>query len=213
MPVQFQAFTSKRTTWASHLKRDDDAGNALRSIFGDYDEVTLSRGDLKNLAKRPNLSEFVIATIIWGYPRGMRGNHFRNLTCELATLTRLLVDAKSQPIINWYRHYNNIRPISGIGLSTYTKFLNFLSCQVNGYPALILDDRIIRVANQEIFEDLNQFQKLKYENAACSYPEYLKCIYHVATELGVSSEHVEFFLFEFGLNLKTPFANQTEISV
>ena len=57
-----------------------------------------------------------MATIIWGYPRGMRGNHVENLIGHLGTLTYLLAAAKAQPIADWKQHYANVRPINGINL-------------------------------------------------------------------------------------------------
>jgi hypothetical protein len=202
MPVSYQAFASKRFSWPSHISRGDSAGNALRSIFGTSDEVTLSRSDLRSFACKPDLEQFVMATIIWGYPRGMRGNHVANLISHLGSLTQLLSAARTQPVAEWDTHYAKVGPIAGIGLSTYTKFLNFLSAQVQGHTALILDDRIIRVANQGIFEELAPLQGLSNYNAARSYPQYLECIHGLANNLAVSAEEIEFFLFEFGLNLK-----------
>jgi len=96
-----------------------------------------------------------------------------------------------------------VTPIKGIGPSTYTKFLSFLSVQVQGHAALILDDRIIRVANEGIFEELRPLKNLSHKkNADVSYPDYLRCIHDIASQLSVSPEQIEFFLFEFGLNLK-----------
>ena len=208
MPVGYQAFASKRSIWASHVNRNDNAGDALRAIFGTLREVTLSRSDLRSFACKPDLAQFVMATIIWGYPRGMRGNHVANLISHLSLLTQLLSAARTQPVAEWGTHYAKVRPIVGIGLSTYTKFLSFLSVQVQGHTALILDDRIIRVANQGIFEELTPLQGLSYDNAPRSYPQYLECIHGLADSLGVSPEKIEFFLFEFGLNLKPPSALQ-----
>ena len=143
-----------------------------------------------------------MATIIWGYPGGMRGNHVRNLIRHLGPLTQLLAEARTQTIVEWSTHYAKVGPIAGIGLSTYTKFLNFLSVQVHGHAALILDDRIIRIANQSVFEELAPLRGLNSRNAASSYPSYLMCMHSVASGLDVPAEAIEFFLFEFGLNLK-----------
>lgn len=208
MPVLYQSFASKRSTWASHIGRDDKAGNALRSIFGKSEEVTLSRDDLRTLAAEAELSQFVMATIIWGYPRGMRGNHVANLIGQLDSLTQLLSDARNQSVAEWDKHYANVVPIAGIGLSTHTKFLNFLSVQVQGRRALILDDRIIRIANRCIFEELAPLQEMNNYNAIRLYPKYLECIHDLADGLAVSGEEIEFFLFEFGLNLKPLMARQ-----
>lgn len=208
MPVAHQAFTSKWPIWASHENRNSIAGDALRAIFGKSPEVTFSRSDLRSLASKPDLAQFVMATIIWGYPRGMRGNHLANIISHLSSLTQLLSDARAKPVTEWGTHYAKVRPIVGIGLSTFTKFLSFLSVQVQGHTALILDDRIIQVANKDIFEELAPLQKLNSYNAPHSYPQYLECIHRLAENLEVSPENIEFFLFEFGLHLKAPPALQ-----
>jgi hypothetical protein len=204
MPVAYQAFASKRSIWASHENRNDNAGDAMRAIFGTSREVTLSRSDLLSLANKPDLAQFVMATIIWGYPRGMRGNHVDNVISHLTSLTQLLSDARAKPVIEWVTHYAKVRPIGGIGLSTYTKLLSFLSVQVQGHTALILDDRIIQVVKRGIFEELAPLQKLNSYKAPHWYPQYLECIHGLAENLEVSPENIEFFLFEFGLHLKVP---------
>lgn len=202
MPVCFQAFTSKRATWASHIDGDNEAGQALRSMFGESDSVTLSRHDLRELASKPDLAQFVMATVIWGYPRGMRGNHVANLINYFGQLTQLLSTAREQSVTDWSAHYKAVGEIAGIGLSTYTKLLSFLSVQIHCHSALILDDRIIRVASRGIFEELMPVYSLSGYNAVRSYPQYLSCIHSLANNLAVSAEQIEFFLFEFGLNLK-----------
>ena len=204
MPVSFQAFTSKRSTWAKYTRADGNAADALRSIFGDSEEVTLSRNDLYRLAMGPDMARFVMATIIWGYPRGMRGNNVRKLIADLGQLTNLLTAVREQLIPDWNAHYKEVRAIAGMGLSTYTKFLTFLSAQVDGYSTLILDDRIVRVANKEVFEELAPIRHLSTHNAVRAYPQYLSCVHGLANRLAVSAEKIEFFLFEFGLNLKPP---------
>lgn len=172
----------------------------MRSIFGSSDEVTISRGDIRSLAGA-DLFQFVMATIIWGYPRGMRGNNVANLVDHLDALVTLLSTAKTHPVDNWEMHFAKVQPIVGIGLSTYTKFLSFISVEVKGYTALILDDRIIQVASRGTFNELQPLQRLKNYNADRMYPEYLRCMHDVANDLAVPAENLEFFLFEFGLNL------------
>jgi hypothetical protein len=205
MPVQYQTSTSKRTTWEKHMS-GNRASDALRSVldaFGTTGLVTLSRSDLRSLADEPDLAQFVMATIVWGYTSGGRGNNVKNLMCNLEHLTELLSEARTQTVTEWIDHYRKVRRIGGVGLSTYTKFLNFLSVKVHGYAALILDDRIIRVANQGIFKELDPLRGLSNSNRVSRYPNYLMEMHSVAKSLEVSSEALEFFLFEFGLNLKS----------
>jgi hypothetical protein len=209
MPLSYQSFTSKRSTWAPEIDRIHVVGDALRSIFGKLGKVTLSRSDIRDLANKPGLEEFVIATIIWGYPSGPRGNHFAKFSAQanhLVSLTQLLSTVRRNPITQWKQHYSEVKRIVGIGLSTYTKFLNFLSVRVQGHTALILDEQIIRVLNQGIFEELSPLHGLglRYDNAYRFYPQYLECMHSVANTISVSAEKIEFFLFEFGQNLKAP---------
>ncbi len=100
MPVRQQAFRSKRATWAPFEQHE-----AIRVVladlfdkFGKSDEVFLSRGDLFELAQSNDLSPFVLGTIIWGYPRGMRGNHFRDLLQHFNKLLSLLAAARDAGI-------------------------------------------------------------------------------------------------------------------
>jgi hypothetical protein len=205
MPVPYQAFASKRSTWVSQINRGNEAGNALRSIFGPRDEVAIvSRSDLRSLGTKSDLAQFVMATILWGYPGGMRGNHVANLIDHFDSLTHLLSAARAEPVDNWKEHYAKVGPITGIGLSTYTKFLHFLSVKVQGHAALILDDRIIQVANRGTFAELAPLEDLSSYHAPRLYPKYLQCMHDTAAHLSVSAEQIEFFLFEFGLDLKTP---------
>lgn len=191
----------------------DLLGEALHSIFRDFggkDEVCISRSDLRRLAKEPQLERFVMATILWGYetPAGLRGDNFREFTehpTHLSMLTKSLSDAAAQGIIDWDDHYfKKVTPIKGIGLSTYTKFLTFLSVEVHGDTALILDSRILQVVQwaQGIFVELNPLQGLKDSNKERMYPTYLRCIHKISDGLRVPAENMEFFLYNFGSDLK-----------
>jgi hypothetical protein len=206
MPVSNQAFASRRSTWSGHINGKDGAAAALQAVFDAYsvdsDNIFLSRSDLRDLALKPHLAELVMATIIWGYPRGMRGHNLRSMTSHVDALCQILSDVRSCPISEWISHYEIVRPIPGIGLSTYTKLLYFLSATIEGSEALILDQRIIDVAEQNLFEELASIRGLTSVNASRLYPRYLECMEDAASRLSLPPEKIEFFLFEFGLHLK-----------
>src|SRR5260370_4991459 len=145
-----------------------------------------------------------MATIVWGYTSGGRGNNIKDLmrNGNLDHLTELLSEARTQPVADWIEHYNKVKEIKGLGLSTYTKFLNFLSVKVDGHTALILDDRIIQVVSQGMWKELAPLGDLSNSNAVRRYPSYLERMHSLATTLQICPEAIEFFLFEFGLNLK-----------
>lgn len=201
MPVTNQAFTSKRITWTRYMK-EGSAASALQSIFNahhkDLENIFLSRGDLQDLASKPDLAEFVMATIVWGYPRGMRGYNFRNICIHLDKLCEQLLKARS-PILDWISHYEEVRTIPGIALSTYSKLLHFMSSEIEGQKALILDQRIVAVIQRGLFEELAPLRRV---TSARLYPKYLEGMQDVAAHLSLPSEKLEFFLFEFGLHLK-----------
>lgn len=203
MPVRHQAFRSKHSTWAP-FAHHESIRDALADLFAGNNEVFLSRDDLFELAASRELSQFVLATIIWGYPRGMRGNHFQNLLPRFSNLVNLLIGARDAGIPDWDAHFRDITAIPGVGLSTYTKFLQFLRVSVQGSRALILDDRIVQVARQRIFADLEPLCRISANNKVGWYPKYLSHMHSRAQFLGVDPESLELFLFEFGLSLKQP---------
>ena len=180
------------------------ASEALRSVLDEFGpkDIVLSRRDLHDLAHKSSLEQFVMATIVWGYTSGGRGKNVANLMIDLTQLTGLLSEARDHEIADWEKHYEAVETIKGIGLSTYSKFLNFLSVKVDGDQALILDDRIIRVLSQDVWQELCVLRELS-KNPVRSYPKYLKEMRRIANSLEVSAEALEFFLFEFGLNLKS----------
>lgn len=197
MPTHLQSFTSKRETknWGSILNRQDRAGDAMRHIFEGQDSVDVSRGELREFARQESLDCFVMATLLWGYPDGMRGKNAANISASFDALVDLLGIARNG-ITNWAGHFPHVDEIRGVGLSTYTKFLCFLSVDVVGHTALILDQRIIVVAARRIFEE---FQG---NFSSRTYPDYLQLMHGIAHDLEVPAENLEFFLYEFGLNLK-----------
>lgn len=197
MPTQHQSFTAKQKTknWDAIRHRQDRAGEAMRRIFGKRSSVEMSRADLRAFAAKARLDDFVMATLLWGYPNGMRGNLAAGISDNLCELTNLLCKAR-KGIPDWTGHFKHVKRMGGVGLSTYTKFLNFLPVEVSGHTALILDKRIIEVAASHVFEDF--VGNFTWQN----YPEYLSQMHSVATNLKVDAESLEFFLFEFGRNLK-----------
>ncbi len=201
MPIDEQAFISKRSTWAQYFDHYGEVSNILQHIFKDKDTVQISRADLFSLSRKDDLGYFIIMTIIWGYPRGMRGNHFIKIALQFQQLEKILLEAR-EGIEDWLKHFENIRKIEGLGLSTYSKFLYFLRVRVEGFPALILDKRIIDTLQNKLFFELSSIGNISTYNAISKYPLYLKTIDDLSLLMETESGKIEMFLFEFGLNLK-----------
>lgn len=201
MPVQEQAFTIKKSNWAKHMNGDNKISKILSELFNDDKTILISRADLFKMAKSNNIKKFIVATILWGYPRGMRGNHFETITDDFKILEETLEEVRGG-IKDWSKHYLIINKIKGLGLSTYSKFLYFLDVKVNKEKALILDIRIINVLQSAPFDELSSLKGISYTTAVKRYPDYLEHMNKLAHQFKVESGKLEMFIFEFGLNLK-----------
>jgi len=201
MPLNEQAFKSKKSTWKKYIDGNSEVSEILKFIFDGNSEVQISRKDLFVITEEKNLKYFIVAVILWGYPRGMRGNHFENLVLNIDSIVEALKEAKDG-IPEWTIHYKKIEEIHGLGLSTYSKFLYFLNVKVEGYTALILDNRITNTFNERTFSEFIEIGKIRYDNAVSKYPLYLKIMDTLSEELHTDSGKLEMFIFEFGQNLK-----------
>lgn len=202
MPVSAHAFTCLRKNWKLHFDRRRAFGKALSEIFDTLDEVTVARSDLRDFAKKQNLDVFAVATVLWGYPTGMRGRDVENIRSSFPRLVELLEAVRKGKIETWEAHCDELSRIHGVGLSTYTKFLTFLDIRVDGYMAMILDSRIAEVSRRPVFDEMTSIHGLTHEYGIRRYPEYLSWLHSTATRLNVPAENLEFFLYEFGGNLK-----------
>ncbi len=197
MPVKEQAFTTKRTTW---VKKIDS--KILDEIFKGKSELKISRE--KVLTNCP-LNIFIYYVIMWGYPRGMRG---QANDAEIFKNINLISEIINKPKRNslkeedWESIRKSLSGIKGLGISTISKLLYFRTFKFGDFNALILDDRLLRVFQNGEFKEFEKLKNLKRTNAMSNYLYYLEIMHETAKEIGVSPENIEMFLFTFGNNLK-----------
>lgn len=201
LPVEDHAISTKLSTWYKYKNEYPAIWHIIKSLFGDKSELKLRRQDLKEIADSQNYEKLVITTILWGYSSGMRGNNFTKILDQLDSITRLLSSAE-KGVDNWQSHYAQVKEISGLGLSTYSKFLYFIGGKVEGNSSLILDVRVIQAINTGLYREFQCMNKITYTNAPRLYPDFLKIANDFATSAGCLAEQVEMFLFIFGQNLK-----------
>ena len=186
----------KRTNW-----NNDNQVVLIQHIFGNNVVITLSRNDL---FQTNGTTEFVIKTLMWGYPTGGRGSNINKLLEEnnFQNLIELLDNYQSKNFI-LQQLISDINAINGLGISTMTKLIYFLNATIDNHRALILDNRIIDVLKDQKFQDpeLQQFAGIKYENAITHYVNYLESMNLIASRLKVLPDQIELFLFLFGQNL------------
>ena len=197
MPVKEQAFTTKRTTW---VKKIDS--KILDEIFKGKSELKISR---ENVLTNCPLNIFIYYVIMWGYPRGMRG---QANDAEIFKNINLISEIINKPKRNslkeedWESIRKSLSSIKGLGVSTISKLLYFRTFKFGDFNALILDDRLLRVFQHGEFKEFEKLKNLKRTNAMSDYLYYLEIMHETAKEIGVSPENLEMFLFTFGNNLK-----------
>lgn len=194
MPVKDHSFKVNTKSW--------NIENALVQEILEYyyGPFRLRREDLK---RELPIKEFIIKTLMWGYPTTGRGNNIARILEKenFGRLVELLQKFKKEKSIDSIIIEIETSFIDGCSLSTMSKFLYFLDIQIDGYPALILDRRIVDVLSSREFEELSVLYSINNYNSFHMYGDYLKGMSEAADRLGVSPEKLEMFLFIFGRNL------------
>lgn len=196
LPVADQAFIVKASNWQKAL-----SDFHFQEIFNGADNICLSRKDVQ---ETNNLELFILKTILWGYPKGMRGKNFENIYRNLSALSTIL-NVPDRAFLNaddLYELQNELHKIEGLGLSTYSKLLYFRDFKFDGVPALILDERLMRVFKNKVFEEFESLAKISQYNSIKMYKDYLHMMTTLSEELNASGEQIEQFLFIFGNHLK-----------
>lgn len=196
MPVQEQSFITKRSTWFGKI---DD--KILDRIFEGEDAIKISR---QSIFLTCNISDFIYKVVMWGYPRGMQGRINDKLIFErIATIIPIV----NNPNRGKYSEDDvesvlmSLFALKGLGISTVSKFLYFRTHQYGVYKSLILDERIMRVFNNNIFEEFSEVGRISPENGRKKYLDYLKVMHKTAGQMEVEPDKLEMFLFTFGNNI------------
>lgn len=202
LPVLRQSFTTKRSNWQKFEQQHLWYSKINDEIFRAESVLKISREDI---FKTENLQHRILKTIYWGYPRGMRGNHFSGIIekiDKLASIIKILKANTNHDANSFETLKNEFQKISGLGLSTYSKILYFSGIQFNNNSSLILDKRLIDVFNNNSFSEFENLPSLSGYNAESYYLDYLKIFSQLSGQLNTNGENLEQFLFIFGNNLK-----------
>lgn len=212
LPVRHQKFTTKRNTWKNAEEKIVWLKKLNNNLFGDNLTLSISRQDI---LETKNSRELIIKAIYWGYPRGMRGNHFLNILEHIQLLETTLKKLNQIEKPNT-GDFNQIaitfKGITGLGLSTYSKLLYFSQLSFNDNPCLILDKRLIDVFATKAYCEYQQLSGIRYNSAETKYLDFLSLTNKISKDLNIKGENIEQFLFIFGNNLKTEKMEENKIS-
>lgn len=195
LPYRNQGFDIKKEIWITEHQKD-----VVDQIFKGKDTITISRNHLFNSNGNPE--QFIIKTLMWGFPTKGRGRNIENLLKD-ENFNELckIVEGYKESNISIDILEKDINRVSGLGISTMTKFTNFLNTRINGNRSVILDLQIINVLNLDRFEELSSLKGIRYDNAIRMYDEYLTIINELSKELKIKPDQIELFLFTFGNSL------------
>ncbi len=196
IPVYDQSARIKRKVWEKILY--DDKSRIENTIFGDKEEVELSRADV--LSENDTVKKIVMV-LMWGYPTGGRGSNIENTLNEIVKLSRFLSKVKDKDLTKADANnlINDFKDIRGLGFSTWSKFLYFFSVTIDSRKCQIFDQKIVDSLNKKQFDELG-IQKWK-QNIDCYY-KYIGLVDDLSKQIDVLPEQVEVFLFYFNLYYK-----------
>lgn len=195
LPFLNQSFDVKRDNW-----KTEDQKELIDNVFRDKTKITLNRYDL--FSSSWNTREFIIKTLMWGYPTKGRGNNINTLLRE-ENFKKLEITLKDyiEKEITLEKFINDTENISGIGLSTMSKFAYFLKTKINGKSAIIFDQQIIDVIKAQKFDELINLKNINYSNSLKNYFNYLEVMNNLADKLKLQVDQLEYFIFIFGKGL------------
>ena len=132
LPVLEQCFITKRESWKKAENKFPWFKILNDELFKDLDTLQISRKDIFNT--KDSIKNKIILAIFWGYPRGMRGNHFIEILFNMEKLEKLIFSLQNLEFANdsdFSKIINEFANIPGLGISTYSKLLYFFKISFN----------------------------------------------------------------------------------
>jgi hypothetical protein len=163
------------------------------ALFAGQATVRISRQWLHD-APQVTVTTRCLAILLWGYPTGARGRLHEEWLENLPQIAA----AASLSGLTWPDYYEQLHAIGGLGISTISKLACFFGQIFAGNPALVLDQRIMRVIAAGRWVELGPLHGLAYANAHVRYVDYLATMGAIAEAGNISAEQIEFFLFALG---------------
>ena len=196
IPVDNQSSKIKKEVWKKFSYKNKDS--IEDAIFGDFDEVELSR---KDVLSETDTAKKIVKVLMWGYPTGGRGNHIKNILTEIETLRDLLSNEENKDLSKdqAYDLIKKFNDISGLGASTWSKLLYFFGFSIDSKKCQIYDLKIVDSLNKKQFIDLGT---KKWKQVIDDYYQYIELLNALSARMHVFPDQVELFLFSFNYYYK-----------
>lgn len=206
IPVMKQSTKVNEDSWKEKLKDND----TCLKLFNDINEKYKGEISRQEVLNEKDSKRKIMMTLMWGYPTGGRGNNISHVLKNFDSLDEIL-NKYGEPCAEnklnndeFSKLYNQLRPISGLGPSTWSKLLYFFNFYIDGNKCLIYDQKIVSSLNRKQFFELANDKK-EYKHNKKDYLIYLQKVKEWAEEIDKDSEtpdKIEVFLFYFNLYYK-----------
>lgn len=170
--VQSHGVAIKLSNWVRYADSDDRfSANRVAEICEEIqhsDGCVITRGYVRQ-AFSQSFAKGVIASVIWGYPKGRfpGGRPFDVIFAKAETLANRLEKLKSGKLLKSVDICSEFDGFQGLGPSTYTKMLYFADVAAIEGGCLIYDQMVMRAIAQ-IGEP--QWADIKTRLGSCRHP-------------------------------------------
>ena len=195
IPAKKQSTVVKKTVWSRFSYNNE----IEKTLFGSTDKVELSREDVLT---ENDIVRKLIMVLMWGYPNGGRGNNIEHIISKIDDLKNLVLSVNGQNLTKDQAKQKiaEFSKIPGLGASTWSKILYFFNVSIDSRRCQIYDLKIVDSLNNKQFAELNLQQKWK--QSIKHYYQYIELMDTLATNMSVSPEQLEIFMFYFNLSYK-----------
>lgn len=195
-PVHNQSARIKRKVWERICYQDKKRIEG--AIFGDKEEVELSRADVLS---ENDTAKKIVMVLMWGYPTGGRGSNIEDILNKMDDLSSSLsrLDKKNLTKAEANSLIKGFKGIRGLGISTWSKFLYFFGVSIDSRKCQIYDLKIVDSLNKKQFSELGT---QRWKQDVDHYYQYIELVDDLAKQMCVLPEQVELFLFYYNLYYK-----------
>ena len=135
---------------------------------------------------------------MWGYPKARHSKNIKAILERIETVEEILQNIKDKNLSqNEAEEYiQQLFGISGLGMSTCSKFLYFFGVSIDQKKCLIFDRCIVSTLNPP-FSNFILDTSNTWEQDLIHYYYYINRVNEVSSEMNVTPDQVELFLFNF----------------
>lgn len=198
IPIKKQSMHARKDVWRTRLGHS--LFKVVEPVFSE-DEITITRGEI---LKEKNSRLKIVKTLVWGYPKGGRGNNIKSVLKDLEKLREKLSRHKGKNLTETEAKelINKLEKVNKMGPSTWSKLLYFFEISIYSHRCQIFDKRVEQSLNASQFRDFNKEKGKWNQKKVNDFFKYIEKLDDLSKNLRVAPEQLENFLFYYNLYFK-----------